>query len=49
MEARGQKKIALEQTAHGHLVVKLFKVGEWTTEESVYFINEEEEVSMKQI
>ena len=50
MEARGEKKLKVEQTDDGHLVVKLFKVGEWTTEEAVYFINgEEEEITLKQI
>ena len=50
LESKGGKKVSLEQTFQGHLVLKMFKVGEWSTDESVYFINNEvDEVSIKQI
>ena len=50
LECKGGKKVSLEQTPQGHLVMKMFNVGEWSTEESVYFIkNEVDDVSIKQI
>ena len=50
LESRGSKKIQLEQTNSGHLVAKMFRVGQWNTEEAVFLIKEEEEdVSIKQV
>ena len=50
LESKGGKKVCLEQTNQDHLVVKMFKVGQWSTSEAVYFIKDEaDEVSLKQI